>query len=386
MVQRMMIEHEIRELLIAIARARTSSNAPEFGALIGNIRDWDSLIRVAHEHRVSPLLYLKLTAAQTSVPPEALGRLRAEYDRNVFQSLANASELIAVLKEFDQHGIRALPFKGIVLGASVYRDISIRPAGDLDLLVFFRDLLTATALLRERGYKLMTPVHEDGSPAALDYYEYHFERGQDGRVLELRWRLELTQPRFRRNLGMDWLWPRRRSAQLAGVEVPDLDPESTLLVLCMHGSKHAWSRLSWICDVAQLMAERPNLNWKAVAHEAKKLGLLRSLALGVLLAHRICGAAVPRDRLRRFEADGIARGLADYFQEHLFDEPGHSPEGSLPYNVKLLGFSDRLRMILSLDFMRPNERDKAAVHLPKSLQALYYLVRPFRVFLDKTAR
>jgi len=62
-------------------------------------------------------------------------------------------------------------------------------------------------------------------------------------VLELRWRLELTQPRYRHNLGMDWVWPRRQTVNLAGVDVPNLDPERSLLMLCMHASKHAWSRL-----------------------------------------------------------------------------------------------------------------------------------------------
>ena len=89
-----------------------------------------------------------------------------------------------------------------------------------------------------------------------NYYEYHFERQSDGMVLELRWRLELTQPRFKRNLGMDWVWPGKRSALLAGAEVPDMDPETALLVLCMHGSKHVWSRLIWISDVARLIRSK----------------------------------------------------------------------------------------------------------------------------------
>ena len=109
-------------------------------------------------------------------------------------------------------------------------------------------------------------------------------------VLELRWRLELTQPRFKRNLGMDWVWPRRRTAMLAGAEVPDMSPEITLLMLCMHGSKHVWSRLIWICDVAQLLVSSPDLDWKEVTREANQSGLWRSLALGVLLAHRFAGA------------------------------------------------------------------------------------------------
>ena len=62
------------------------------------------------------------------------------------------------------------------------------------------------------------------------------------------------------------------------------------LMLCMHGSKHVWSRLIWICDVAQLLISSPDLDWKEVIEEANQSGLWRSLALGVLLAHRVAGA------------------------------------------------------------------------------------------------
>ena len=205
-------------------------------------------------------------------------------------------------------------------------------------------------------------------------------------MLELRWRLELTQPRFRHDLGMDWVWPRRRSALLAGATVPNMNPEVAMLVLCMHGCKHVWSRLIWVCDVAQSLAAYPDLDWKEVQREAKQSGLWRSLALGVLLAHGIAGAPVPPDILRCFQNDRSARTLAEHIQEHMFDSPGSTPKSRVPYSVQLLGFSDRLKLLLSFNFMRPNERDRALLPLPKSLYFLYYLLRPLRILRDKSAR
>ena len=165
-----------------------------------------------------------------------------------------------------------------------------------------------------------------------------------------------------------------------------MSPEVTLLVLCMHGSKHVWSRLIWICDVSQLLASSPDLDWTEVIREAKKTGLWRSLALGVLLAHRVAGAAVPQPMLQRFESDITVYNLAQHIQENLFDSPGSTPMSRVPYNVQLLGFQDRIGLLFSLDFVHPNERDRAVLPLPKSLGALYYLIRPFRIFWDRTAR
>ena len=258
----MLADRDSCELLRSIALRPTSATAEQIHQLAGKVRNWDSLLTLADEHRVLPMLYLRLADIGPAVPPEVQERLRTEFHRNMFHNLANAAELISVLKAFDREMIPAMPFKGVVLGASAYHDLTTRPAGDLDVLIDYRHLLHATAVLRERGYELKTSVQADGTPAVPDYYEYHFERQTDGMVLELRWRLELTQPRFRSNLGLDWVWPQRRTALLAGAEVPDMSPEITLLVLCMHGSKHMWSRLIWICDVAQLLVSSPGLDWQ----------------------------------------------------------------------------------------------------------------------------
>ncbi len=313
-------------------------------------------------------------------------RLRKEYECNLLHNLANAAELIDVLKELEGDMIPAMPFKGVVLGTSSYHNLTTRPAGDLDILIHYRHLAQATTILLKRGYELQTQVHADGSPAVANYYEYHFERPTDGMVVELRWKFELIYRKFERNLDMDWVWPRRRKTMLAGAEVPDMSPEITLLVLCMHGSKHMWSRLIWICDVAQLLTSSPGLDWREVATEAKKSGLARSLALGVLLAHRVAGATVPQAVLDPFEADAVASNLARHIQQSLFNAPGSAPPGRLPYGIQLLSFQDRIRWLLSLDILRPNERDHEALSLPKSLHPLYYLIRPFRLLWDKSAR
>jgi hypothetical protein len=378
-------DRESCELLRAVIRRPVDRAAQHIDLLAGNVRDWDSLLGLAQEHRVLPLLFSQLAEMGASVPPEVQEQMRAEYHRNVFHNLANAKELIGLLKAFDREAIPAMPFKGVVLGASVYGDLTTRPAGDLDVLIHYRHLLRATAVLLETGYELKTPVRSDGTPALPEAYEYHFERQADGMVIELRWRFDFT-PKFRRSLGMDWVWPRRRTAMLAGAEVPNLSPEIALLVLCMHGSKHVWSRLIWICDVAQLLASFPGLDWEEVTQEAKRVGLWRTLALGVLLAHQVAGATVPQTLLRRFESDAVAWSLARHTQETWFDAPGSAPPCRIPYRVQLLGFKDRVRLPLSLDFLRPNERDRMAVDLPPSLEALYYLIRPIRLLLDRSAR
>lgn len=380
------LDRDTGNLLRAVVQPHSATGGKTVAKLATQISCWDVAIEAARHHGILPMLYAALAANRAAIPPKALELLRSEFERNAFHCFANASELLQVLSAFELAGIPAMPFKGVVLGASAYGDMTARTAGDLDVLIYYRDLLPATRILKDRGYEVITKVREDGSPVAENYFEYHFERAADGMVLELRWQLELTQPRYKYNLGMDWVWNARRTARLAGAEVPHFDAVSELLMLCMHGSKHAWSRLIWICDVAKMLASEPELDWELARREANRVGLWRCLALGVMLAQRVAGAEVPTAVLRRFDRDRTARKLAEFLDENVVVAPGSMPVGRIPYNIQLLGFRDRAGVILSPEFLRPNEQDRAVVKLPKALESLYYVIRPFRFLIDRSAR
>jgi hypothetical protein len=377
------------QLLRAVVCRSKSADSDRLRSLTHDIRDWDAFLDLAEDHRVSPIVYTRLGDVGPAVPTFAQERLRVAYERNAFRNLANAAELISVLKAFERENIPAMPFKGVVLGASVYRSLTTRPAGDLDLLVDYNHVPRATAVLLERGYEFypQTELRPDAILPPPDRCgECHLERHADGMIIELHWGLGFAERHFRCDLGMDWIWPRRQIAFVAGADVPNMSPEITLLVLCMHGSKHVWGRLIWICDVAQLLDSSPELDWQEVLREAKRTGLTRILAFGVLLAHRVAEAPVPPAVLRRFESESTASYLAKHVEENLFDSPGSKPANRIPYSVQLLGFRDRASFFLSSSFLQPTHRDHEALPLPKPLHSLYYLLRPFRILWDKSPR
>ena len=342
------------------------------GRLAPDIEDWSVLLRLARDHGVISLL-------DGRVPADQVQDLRWERHRNTARNLALASELLNLLRAFESEGIPALPFKGVVLAAGLYGDLSHRRAGDLDILIYRQHLMRATAVLKERGYKLRTPVNDDGTPVDSEAVECQFtQESLDGITVELRWRL--TSPHFfRRDFGMDALWPQRRRSILLGSEVPDLRPEQTLVVLCVHGTKHGWMRLFWICDVVRLLLIHPELDWDSAEREARRFGLWRTLGLGVLLAHRIGGAPVAAETLQRFVADRSVRRLEKYIRTHLFGEV--AAISGLRFS-QALESGDRLRCLVRLGLRRPNERDRAVIRLPRTLDFLYYAVRPLRVIWE----
>lgn len=377
-------ERSCRDLLLA--SVRDSTDAGQLRSLAEKVGDWNGLVDLALQHCVLPMLFSRLTDLEAYVPASAADRMQREYARIVVHNLANAAELVGVLESFDREGIQAMPFKGVVLAASAYGDLLKRPGGDLDFLARKCDLPCATRVLQERGYVLETALLENGEPEEPGIHEYKFRRRADGMELELRWRLDLNWDRYGRDLGMDWVWPRRATTTLAGAVVPVLSPEISLLVLCMHGCKHFWSRLVWVCDIGKVISASPDLDWAAIVAESKRLGLWRALGLGVLLTERLLQAGFPSDILDLFEQDKTTQSLASHFADNLLDNPGMGPPGRVPYGLQLLDFRDRARLFLSGDFLRPNERDQRVIDLPARLRPLYYLVRPFRLLWDRSSR
>lgn len=379
------MDPEVFNLLNGIAWQ--PADAASIGRLASRVKDWNAVIALAEGHRVSPMVYLSLAAAECDLSPAVLQQLRSNYERNGTQSLCNAEELVAILQAFSQEKIPAIPFKGIVLAASAYGSLLARHGGDLDILIRWDDIAKASKLLCDRGYELVTPIRADGLPIA-HVYEYRFCRQKtDGMVVELRWQFESAETRrFRDNVGLDRVWPRRRTAIVGGVEVPTLSPEDALLILCDHGIKHTWSLMVWICDIGRLLTSFPDLDWEATIHESIQLGLRRTLEIGVLLAHMSVNAPVPAPILHRFQSDPISQRFANHFKKALLVAPGTLPDSLIPPRLLLLDFRDRMRLCLSPAFLRPNDLDRAAVHLPNWLNPLYYVVRPLRLLLDRSPR
>lgn len=375
-------------LLLAVARHSLQRDPDAIRNTAQAVSDWPSFVAMARAHRMAPMAYQFLDEALAAVPAAAHEQLAADYERNLCQSMVAASELLTILAAFEHEQIKTMPFKGIVLAASAYSDIGMRACGDLDLLVCGQDIDRAKAILWERGFRPVPAElrrHPVADPETRLNHEDALLRPRDGMIVELRWKLDFIFGRYGRDLGLDWAWHGRRTVQLTGAAVPGMSPEKNLLMLCMHASRHVWSRLLWICDIAHLIASSPELDWDSVESQARELGLWKPLALGVLLAHRLVGCPLDRALLVSMQQDRTVLRLVGHFEKHVLTMPGVGPAGRLPYNFLLLDLRDRMRVLFTPSIFRPNDLDRAALNVLVP-QPLYYLVRPFRILLDRSSR
>ncbi|HHP7243708.1 MAG TPA: nucleotidyltransferase family protein, partial [Elainellaceae cyanobacterium] len=223
--------------------------------------NWPTVLQLAEKNEVSQLLYQNLNdTCPDQVPTGVLQTLQQRQYMHVLKSCYLAQELVHVLHRLTDANIPALAYKGPALASALYGNLALRPFCDLDILIHPDDLVPAKDVLIAEGYDTLAINNRLEAANQWSDSERDFVR-QDGRVVvDLHWRL--TPRFFAIDLPVDELWERRQSVSLLGTSVPSLAPEDLLLALCIHGAKECWSKLKWVCDIAQLLRCYPQLDWE----------------------------------------------------------------------------------------------------------------------------
>jgi Uncharacterised nucleotidyltransferase len=378
-------------LLVACVRPSvTQDSHGSIRHLTSQCHDWRYLLETARRHGVTNLLATRLQAiAADLVPLEHLVELRRRLRSTATRNLFLTQELLALIREFSAHGIEAIPFKGPILAVTIYRNLALREFMDLDILVPKHHLLRAGQLLTQRGYH--QPLEQTGEPGSAHVESQigcdFFRR--DGKVsVELHWSFLQRWLGFELELGP--LWNRPAHVILGGSEVLALSPEVTLLYLCAHGTKHRWSRLCWVADLAQLLYCQPSLDWDCVFKTAERIGSRRTLFLGLHLAGYLLGSEMPANVCLKIKKDAIAVSLAQRLAADFFtsgkraslNNPGLARDWF--YLQTRERWRDRLRYLRYSAgwFLLPSQKDKQWVRLPAGLAWLYLFLRPLRVACD----
>lgn len=378
------------ELLLCCARTRPN---PEMSQRIREAArkeiNWFQFVRLVLRHGTLSLTYRNLhQICPDIVPSGVLEPLRARHETEAAEARLLAKELVDVLGFLDSCGIQAVPFKGPALAVRLYGDLSLRGFGDLDIMVCEQDVLRARRLLIDRGYAPEWVETGELNQFLREKHELLLYR-VDGKVrVDLHWRftsrsacLAGDPDRFLQHL---------ETISIAGEEVRSLRLETYLLLLSMHAAKHSWVQLKFICDIAEILAV-PDLDWHYVLHEADERGLRRVLGTGLLLAQGLLGAALPTKLARDLKIDRAAKALAAQASTQLFAAPGErwGLQGGITCQLEIRErFRDRTKILLRyfLHKLKPTERDRWFLPMPKFLSAAYYVVRPVRLALQRMGR
>ncbi len=79
--------------------------------------------------------------------------------------------------------------------------------------------------------------------------------------------------------------------------------ENIFFLLAIHGSRHRWESLKWICDIAALLHAFPELDWDAVLARASKIARKRLALLPLALVNQLFHVPLPASVSKAIEQD-----------------------------------------------------------------------------------
>jgi hypothetical protein len=375
-------------LLLQCAAGDESADAVEaLRHFSGEVGDWQSFIELASRHALVPLVAQELAlTAPDLLPAAVLAELRARSQQGVMRSLQLSGELVDAVHAISAFGADPMPFKGPTLAVLVYGSLSLRQYEDLDILVRRQEVERARKALLSLGYSPVSAYNESQRASIrLSGHHEQFVNPATRSTIELHWSLNnrsLSRDSFEHN----W-WENRQSVSIGGVEMRTLGVEQMLLYLCMHGGKHSWARLSWLCDFQRALRAYPAAYWSRVWALARENGAARMVEIGLLLVESLLdGAALTAAAAQGRRPDPAAQTISEILARRLRDQEAAS--SSIDFRVQLRARErtrDQLRYTWHV-LATPHPADVALLGLPRALHGAYYIVRPLRLLLKHLTR
>lgn len=299
--------------------------------------NWSMVLGMAEYHGVVPLLHKSLsTITPDLAPAQVLATLREKTQVGSLLNQSLAKDLVDLCEAFEARGVPVIPIKGATLAVLAYGDLALRDFTDLDLLIPKQSLSEARTIILSQGYERKTRGGESHESHSHEGPHHVFIKKRPISRVDLQW--VMAHQHFTFWLDRPEFWRSQMPVRLRDKAVPGLSAEMLLIVLCVHGSKHAWELLKWVCDVAELLRSQPNLDWDQIISCASNWRCRRMLYMGLSLAHQLLDAPLPEKVLTSLKDETDVRALSHRMPANLLvnyqDGVSEEQAGALYFALK----------------------------------------------------
>ena len=382
------------QLVIGCSRTHLNGHhAARIREVLKHPLDWVFILGIASRNGVLPLVCWNLRQNFADViSPETQLLLSELLQKQTQKNLFLTHKLIEICGMLEKHEIPVLPFKGTTLAVQAYGNLALRDYCDLDVLVKPKHFDKAIKILSKNGFE---PIGEiNWLKRNLLFFNNKKDVGLVGPDkmvhLELHWKLSGSH--FALPLEIDDLWKRLDKISLGGKDLYALPFNDLFVYLCLHGSRHAWAKFSWICDLHELIRAQEisseKIDWARVQSHASTCGCERVVALGLFLVNRFFGLKTSYPDFEKIESNPDYEKIAEKVEQKSFSRSGASIQINdwYLYHLSLKERkTDRLKLHLRYFFwylkiiFKPNSLDESVFHLPAILYPFYYVLRPIRL-------
>lgn len=345
--------------------------------------EWNLFLRLVLQHRVFPLVYRYLNCHKDLAVPEHVRlSLRQVCKENISKTLCMTAELMKLLRAMEGQGIPVLVMKGIPLAYYLYKDITLRPSSDLDILVSPENVNKAWKIIEEYNYAPVHPVTHTTSSQLDKWMEanQHLAFWHDGQetYLEVHWRLSYY--------GWDTLLTSGTGIgeiQVAGQAMQVMEKEVLILYLILHGAFHAWAQLRWLQDIDNLVRKN-EFSWDVLYQLAEQMHVRHILNQSIYLIEELWETHIPESVWEKVMHDKKALRLSDMVMPFICDHDHYQKTNrqvaSLFLQQKKYLFclqpSWREKLIFIWRCFLPAKEDHELIVFPRKLYFMYYILSP----------
>jgi hypothetical protein len=291
-------------------RWRDEAYRPELHQL-----DWPRFARLLTHNRMSVLAGEIFARCNPSIPADARKVIHEQSEKYERSASKLGEALTAYLKAAQARQIETIVLKGLWLCEKIYGVPSMRPGGDIDILVRRHDVDSSLKLLAELG------INEFWPNLLKDEYftRHHLHQQRSTRDLniwfEIHWALD--HPYTLLTVDYDSIFERARPARLSGAPVREMAVPDLLLSLAIHLVKHAVylpslldrpdlpriiladGMLMYYLDVTEVLRQYRDIDWDQTIRLARDGGAADILGSVLRVCKEYFDAPVPVDVLAR---------------------------------------------------------------------------------------
>lgn len=362
------------KLLILCSRTNLNiEHKSKLVKLLQNVLDWEYILKFADIHRLTPLIYWNLKEFQLDIPPLVFNSLKDTFYNNGKKNLLMLGELFKLLNLFEKNGLKVIPYKGPLLSIQAYGDLTLRYFDDLDIYINKNDVIHAKEILISNGYIPQFNFKGFKERKFINSQrEYKFKNISNDINVEIQWKFYGISFTLPQNIDFNV-----KIIEICNRKILSISYEEMLLILCIHASGHYWDRLSWLCDISELIQSH-KINWDYVLEKSEQLGVKRLILVNLLLLKDILELELPNVIIKQLKSGNI-KNLALKVEKRIFTPETNNifRMADIRFNIREKRF-DGMKDIMKVLFLPTNfEWEKYSLMLLFS--PLSYCYRLFQV-------
>jgi hypothetical protein len=282
--------------------------AADIREILGQDVDWDYFLKKVQGEDTASLIYktlFQIEEANVMVPRHIKDQLKDFYYAVLASNISLFQSIEKVALSFKKDHIDAIVFKGLMLAGSVYKDIGLRPMGDVDLLLKRKDVARADQVLRRNGFHPEFELKDFENLSSGQYRNSLVYRSADSVPVSvhIHWHVVNFSPFHKsvlQKINLDRVWHESTPLHIGKAEMRTFSLYHQIIFLSMHAVNHSFHPLVRLCDISELLrAEKDEIDWERLVNEAFAFNLSKSVYYVLYLLSEMFDVEIPQAVLHR---------------------------------------------------------------------------------------